>query len=142
MRALEVKPNAIILEPFGRNTAPAISIAAMKAIADENDSILLILPADHDIKNKENFLIKLRLNFPELSVKQIEKNLNKEKYFYLKKRITQSEKEKLWTLGEKGIIFEPFQSRIYTHSRLFSHVIGQVDYDNYGVSGVEKYFDK
>ena len=94
------------------------------------------------IKNKENFLIKLRLNFPELSVKQIEKNLNKGKYFYLKKRITQSEKEKLWTLGEKGIIFEPFQSRIYTHSKLFSHVIGQVDYDNYGISGVERYFDK
>ncbi len=94
------------------------------------------------IKNKEKFLIKLRLNFPELSVKQIEKNLNKEKYFYLKKRITQSEKEKLWTLGEKGIIFEPFQSRIYTHSKLFSHVIGQVDYENYGLSGVERYFDK
>ena len=33
---------------------------------------------------------------------------------------------------EKGIIFEPFQSRIYTHANLFSHIIGQVDYDNYG----------
>ncbi len=94
------------------------------------------------IKNKENFLIKIRLNFPELSVKQIEKNLDKEKYFYLKKRLTQNEKETLWALGEKGIIFEPFQSRIYTHANLFSHVIGQVDYDNYGISGVEKYFDK
>ncbi len=94
------------------------------------------------IKNKENFLIKLRLNFPELPAKQVEKNLKKGKYFYLKKRITQSEKEKLWTLGEKGIIFEPFQSRIYTHSKLFSHVIGQVDYDNYGISGIERYFDK
>ena len=94
------------------------------------------------IKNKENFLIKLRLNFPELSIKLIEKNFDKGKYFYLKKRLTQSEKEKLWTLGEKGIIFEPFQTRIYTHSKLFSHVIGQVDYDNYGISGVEKYFDK
>ena len=94
------------------------------------------------IKNKENFLIKLRLNFPELSVKQIEKDLHKGKYFYLKKRITQSEKEKLWALGEKGVIFEPFQSRIYTHSKLFSHVIGQVDYENYGLSGVERYFDK
>ena len=94
------------------------------------------------INNKENFLIKLRLNFPELSVKKIEKDLNKGKYFYLKKRITQSEKEKLWALGEKGIIFEPFQSRIYTHSKLFSHVIGQVDYENYGLSGVERYFDK
>ena len=35
-----------------------------------------------------------------------------------------------------------FQSRIYTHGNLFSHVLGQVDYDNYGVSGIEKYFDK
>ena len=45
-------------------------------------------------------------------------------------------------MGEKAIIFEPFQSRIYTHGNLFSHVVGQVDYDNYGVSCVEKYFDK
>ena len=41
----------------------------------------------------------------------------------------------------KRIIFEPFQSRIYTHGNLFSHLIGQVDYDNYGVSGIEKYYD-
>ena len=33
------------------------------------------------------------------------------------------------------------QSRIYTHANLFSHIIGQVDYDNYGVSGVEKYLN-
>tara|TARA_X000001036_G_C20691716_1_gene809641 strand:+ start:3500 stop:5227 length:1728 start_codon:yes stop_codon:yes gene_type:complete len=94
------------------------------------------------INNKENFLIKLQLNFPELSIKKIKSKINSGKYFYLKKRITQNEKEKLWSLGEKGIIFEPFQSRIYTHGSLFSHVIGQVDYDNYGISGVEKYFDK
>ncbi len=31
---------------------------------------------------------------------------------------------------------------MYTHGNLFSHIIGQVDYDNYGVSGIEKYFDK
>ena len=48
----------------------------------------------------------------------------------------------MWQLGEKGIIFEPFESRIYTHANLFSHIIGQVDYDNYGISGIEKYFDK
>ena len=94
------------------------------------------------INNKKNFLIKLKLNFPEISIKKINSKINSGKYFYLKKRITQKEKEKLWSLGEKGIIFEPFQSRIYTHGNLFSHVIGQVDYDNYGISGVEKYFDK
>ena len=31
---------------------------------------------------------------------------------------------------------------MYTHANLFSHIIGQVDYDNYGVSGIEKYFDR
>ena len=35
-----------------------------------------------------------------------------------------------------------FQSRVYTHANLFSHVIGQVDYDNYGISGIEKYYDE
>ncbi len=93
------------------------------------------------IKNKENFLINVRLNFPDIPIKQIEKKLEKGKYFYLKKRLDQNDKEKLWSLGEKGIIFEPFQSRIYTHAKLYSHILGQVDYDNYGVSGVEKYFD-
>ena len=52
------------------------------------------------------------------------------------------EKDKFWALGEKAIKFEPFQARMYTHGNLFSHIIGQVDYDNYGISGVEKYFDR
>jgi len=94
------------------------------------------------IKNKKNFLIKIRLNFPDLPIKKVEQKLNKGKYFYLKKRLDQNEKEKLWSFGEKGIIFEPFQSRIYTHANLYSHILGQVDYDNYGISGIEKYFDR
>ena len=94
------------------------------------------------IKDKKNFLLKIRINFPEIPIQDLEKKLAKKKYFYLKKRLRQSEKEKLWSLGEKGLIFEPFQSRIYTHANLFSHILGQVDYDNYGISGVEKYFDK
>jgi cell division protein FtsI (penicillin-binding protein 3) len=94
------------------------------------------------IKDKDNFLIKIRLNFPNLSVDEIEKKLKKNKWFYLKRRIDQSERQNLWALGEKGIIFQPIQARMYTHGNLFSHIIGQVDYDNYGVSGIEKYFDK
>ena len=84
----------------------------------------------------------MRLNFPELSINEIEKKLNKKKYFRIKKRIDQIEKDKFWALGEKAIKFEPFQARMYTHGNLFSHIIGQVDFDNYGISGVEKYFDK
>ena len=95
------------------------------------------------IKDKKNFIIKLRLNFPELGITEIEEKFNKNKYFYLKKRIDQSEKERFWALGEKGIKFESFQARMYTHRNLFNHdVVGQVDYDNYGISGIEKYFDR
>ena len=94
------------------------------------------------IKDKKNFLIKLRLNFPDLPIDEIKDKINQKKYFRIKKRIDRIEKDKFWALGEKAIKFEPFQARMYTHGNLFSHIIGQVDYDNYGISGVEKYFDK
>jgi cell division protein FtsI (penicillin-binding protein 3) len=95
------------------------------------------------VKNKKNFILKLRLNFPELPINKIEMQLNNGKYFYLKKRIDQFERDKFWALGEKAIKFETFQARMYTHGNLFNHdVVGQVDYDNYGISGVEKYFDR
>ncbi len=94
------------------------------------------------VKDKKNFLIKLRLNFPDLQINDIKNKLENNKYFRLKKRIDQIEKEKFWALGEKAIKFEPFQARMYTHGNLLSHIIGQVDYDNYGISGIEKFFDK
>ena len=94
------------------------------------------------IKNKENFVIKIKLNFPEISTFELKKNLAKKKRFYLKRRLTEEERYKLWSLGEKGIITEPFQSRVYPHGQLFGHILGQIDDDNYGISGIEKYFDK
>lgn len=47
MREINVKPATIILEPIGRNTAPAVALAALSAVSE--DDILLILPADHVI---------------------------------------------------------------------------------------------
>jgi len=94
------------------------------------------------IKDKQSFLIKLRINFPNLPINKIKKKIYENKYFRIKKRINQDEKDKFRSLGEKAIRFEPFEARMYTHGNLFSHIIGQVDYDNYGISGVEKYFDK
>ncbi len=93
------------------------------------------------IKDKKKFIVKIKLTLPEINSENLTKNLYKKKYFYLKKRLTDSQKEKLWKLGEKGIIFEPFQARVYPHSNLYSHIIGQTDFDNYGISGVENYYD-
>ncbi len=55
MREINIKPNSIILEPFGRNTAPAITIAAIKALEIYEDPILLVLSSDHQIDNENKF---------------------------------------------------------------------------------------
>ncbi len=55
MREIKIKPKSIILEPLGRNTAPAIAIAALFALEEDEESILLILSSDHEIKNINNF---------------------------------------------------------------------------------------
>ena len=56
LRSMNVKPNKIILEPFARNTAPAIAIAALKAIENDYDPILFVLASDHLIKDNEQFI--------------------------------------------------------------------------------------
>ena len=50
----------IILEPVGRNTAPAIALAALKAIETGNDPLLLVLAADHLIQDVETFEIAVK----------------------------------------------------------------------------------
>jgi mannose-1-phosphate guanylyltransferase len=45
----------IILEPVGRNTAPAVAIAALRALEKNDDALLLVLPADHVIQNEAAF---------------------------------------------------------------------------------------
>lgn len=49
--ATRLDASAIILEPIGRNTAPAIALAAFNALQTDEEAVLLVLPADHDIKN-------------------------------------------------------------------------------------------
>ena len=56
MREINVKPKAIILEPFGKNTGPSIIIAALKALEYEENPILLILSSDHIVSNKNEFI--------------------------------------------------------------------------------------
>ncbi len=55
MRDIQINPKSIILEPFGRSTAPAITLAALKSLETEDDPHLLILSSDHQIKNEKKF---------------------------------------------------------------------------------------
>ncbi len=55
LRLVEATPSALVLEPVGRNTAPAIAVAAMRAMADGGDPVLLVLPSDHVIADEPGF---------------------------------------------------------------------------------------
>ncbi len=56
LRELGVSPGALILEPQGRNTAPAVALAALQAVAANPEAVLLVLPADHVIVKVEAFV--------------------------------------------------------------------------------------
>ena len=56
IREINLDPKAIILEPIGRGTAPAITVGALNLLKDKNDSHLLVLPSDHEISCMEEFL--------------------------------------------------------------------------------------
>tara|TARA_Y100001970_G_scaffold290249_1_gene423210 strand:+ start:2245 stop:3930 length:1686 start_codon:yes stop_codon:yes gene_type:complete len=91
--------------------------------------------------DKKKTLINLKLIFPEINSQEIKKKLYDKKFFYIKKKITQEEYENIRLLGEKSIILEEKLSRVYPQENLFSHIIGQIDDENNGISGIEKSYD-
>ncbi|MFX1671540.1 mannose-1-phosphate guanylyltransferase/mannose-6-phosphate isomerase [Paraburkholderia sp. A2WS-5] len=56
MRKVGIKPASVILEPVARNTAPAIAVAAMVALRNDPEALLLVLPSDHVILNAPAFV--------------------------------------------------------------------------------------
>ncbi|HEY8354654.1 MAG TPA: mannose-1-phosphate guanylyltransferase/mannose-6-phosphate isomerase [Methylophilaceae bacterium] len=64
LQQVGAKPEAILLEPLGRNTAPAIAVAALEATRDDHDPVLLILPSDHVILDEASFQDAVRQALP------------------------------------------------------------------------------
>ena len=88
--------------------------------------------------DKDKILISLKLIFPD---KNFEKEIDGNKFFYVKKKISPEKLEKIKLLGEKSFKEEENIARVYPNGNLFSHILGQIDTDNNGVSGIEKSFD-
>ena len=88
--------------------------------------------------DKKKLLLNLKLIFPN---KNFNEKIYKEKFFYVEKQIDQQKLEKIMLIGDKSIITEEKISRIYPHGELYSHILGQIDDNNNGISGIEKYFD-
>ena len=88
--------------------------------------------------DKEKLLISLKMLFPE---KNFKKKIYGKNFFYVKKKIQPEKLDQILLLGDKSFIQEDSIARVYPNGNLFSHVIGQIDNDNNGISGLEKTFD-
>ena len=95
-----------------------------------------------DVIDQKKLLLSLKIIFPNKDFSKIENKLNKKKYFYLEKKISEENYEKIMKLGDKSIKPEEKVLRIYPQKNLFSHIIGQIDDNNNGISGLEKSFNE
>ena len=93
------------------------------------------------VKNKKKLLLKLQYTFPDKNFDEIKKKVYGQKFFYIEKKMIPEKFNEIKLLGEKSIRLEKKITRIYPDKNLFSHVIGQIDDDNNGISGIEKSFD-
>jgi mannose-1-phosphate guanylyltransferase/mannose-6-phosphate isomerase len=64
LRQVDLSAGAIILEPQGRNTAPAVALAAIHAQLNDPEAVLLVLPADHLIQDVEAFVAAVEKALP------------------------------------------------------------------------------
>ena len=95
-----------------------------------------------NIIDEKKLLLNLRYIFPNKDYSEVKKRIKKGNFFYFEKKISDENYEKLMKLGDKAI--EPRENiiRLYPQKNLFSHIIGQIDDDNKGISGLEKSLDE
>ena len=93
------------------------------------------------IIDQKKLLLNLQYIFPNKNYFEVKKKIKKGNFFYFEKKISEENYEKLMQLGDKSIEPRDNLIRIYPQKNLFSHIIGQIDNDNNGISGLEKSLD-
>ena len=118
-------------------------------IVDRNDKYLVKTVSSIDIGistkkviDKKKLILNLKYIFPNKDYSKIEKKLKNKNFFYFEKKISDENYEKIMQLGDKSIQPEERLIRVYPEKNLFSHIIGQIDNDNNGISGLEKSLDE
>ena len=94
------------------------------------------------IIDEKKLLFNLKYIFPNKDYREVKERIQKGKFFYFEKKISEENYEKLMQLGDKSIEPRDNLIRIYPQKNLFSHIIGQIDNDNNGISGLEKSLDE
>jgi cell division protein FtsI (penicillin-binding protein 3) len=126
----EVKTRADIIDRNGVLLSVNLTTASLYA----NPKVMM--DVDDAIK-------KIKSVFPDIDKKSLKSKLSTDKNFaWIKRNLTPQEQYKINELGLPGVYFKEEEKRIYPHKNLFSHVLGYVDVDGKGISGIEKKFEK
>ena len=118
-------------------------------IVDRNNKFLVKTVSSIDIGistkkviDKKKLILNLKYIFPDKDYSKIEAKLENKNFFYFEKKISDEKYNMIMQLGDKSIQPEEKLLRVYPEKNLFSHIIGQIDNDNNGISGLEKSLDE
>ncbi len=118
-----------------------------KAIVDRNNNLLAYNIKTHDliirtkkVKNLNSLHLKIKINFKDIDLKEID-NFYSKPFHIIKKNLSPSDYNKALSLGEPSIELSRNETRVYANKNLFSHILGNVDTDQQGVSGLEYFMN-
>lgn len=119
-----------------------------KDIIDSQGIILAKNITVHDLvlrkskaKNIQNILLKAKISFSDIDTENLKLENEDKSIVILKKNLSPADYNKVIALGEPALELSKREIRIYPHKNLFSHILGKVDIDNRGISGMEMYLD-
>ena len=135
---------------LSNNNQPKIINKPLRAdIVDRNDNFLAKTVSSIDIGinpveiiDQKKLLLNLGYIFPDKNYELVKSKFKKNKFFWFEKKISEENYEKIMMLGDKSIKPKEKLRRVYPQKNLFSHIIGQIDDDNIGISGLEKSLDE
>ncbi len=133
------------LDSLNDNQNKTFSKLQRQNIVDRNGDFLAKTVSSIDIGinpveiiDEKKLILNLKYIFPNKDYKAIKSKFDRKKFFWFEKKISDENYEKIMMLGDKSIKPEEKLTRIYPQKNLFSHIIGQIDEDNNGISGLEK----
>lgn len=126
----EVKTRSDIVDRNGTLLAVNLSTASLYA----NPKVML---------DTDDAVSKIKSIFPEMEESTLISRLTSDKRFvWIKRNLTPQEQYKINELGLPGLYFRDEEKRIYPQKNLMSHILGFVDVDGKGISGIEKKFNR
>lgn len=140
---------------FGTEPAPERRIAelppsvARPDVIDRNGEILAmdtprasIFAEPRRMVDVDEAVEGLTALFPDLDADTLYTRLNSDRGFaWIKRQVSAAERQRLWMLGIPGVAFREETRRLYPNGRAAAHILGSVNTDNIGISGIERWID-